>query len=394
MTKQRKIEHIVLPILQKIRSKDGYSQVKALIFVFMLAVFFPAYGQRLDNVCGIVGGGEDTAERMNLLAVKSVTAIDYGTLKGYLDAGEPFVFIPATVEINIPNRSASLTIRRGQVLFSDRGIKGSQGGKLLIEPNFNDSTDTYPVIEMESQSRISGLRIEGPVKVSNSIKQTIGIQLKVQSQNVQIDSNELFGWPWAAISIKHSQNAYIHNNYIHSNMKSGLGYGVVVQNGNATAEVNCNIFNANRHAIAGSGNLGECYHAHHNLVMPGGKRGAYHQFDMHAFGPAQTAGQYISITNNWFNYGDYGTSNRSAIMIRGVPKQGSAIVKDNWFHSLPQITATTNTIQGVPNSVPPAKKLVDTNKFGVKFTFTKKGEQCMMHIADNQTPVLCAGVGL
>ena len=363
------------------------------IFILILA-FLPAYSQALDNACGIVGGSENTPERTNLLAAKSVTAADYLTLKRYLDAGEPFIFIPATAEIKIPNSKSSLTTQRGQVIFSDRGIKGSQGGKLVIEPNFNDSTDTYPIIEMDSHSRISGLRIEGPVKVSNSIKQTIGIQLKVQTQNIEIDNNELFGWPWAAISIKHSQNAYVHNNYIHKNIKHGLGYGVVVQNGNATAEVSCNIFNTNRHAIAGSGNVGEGYYAHHNLVMPGGEKGAYHQFDMHAFGRAQTGGQCILIKDNWFNYGDYGTANRSAIMIRGVPEKGAAIIRNNWFHAPPQVTATANTVQGVPNAIPSAKELANTNKFGVSFTFTKDGEQCLMHIAGNQIPVLCAGVGM
>lgn len=338
----------------------------------------------------MVGGGGSHPNRLINAAVKSVTAADYSTLKEWVDREEPYIFIPADADIVLPDRKGALVLHTGQTLYGDRGHNGSNGGRLFVQGDPTNNIDDFSVIQLASHARISGLRIEGPVKVSDSIKRNIGIQTAPGSINIRIDNNDLSGWPWAAISVKQSQNVWVDHNYIHENIKSGLGYGVVVQNGEATAEISCNLFNANRHAIAGSGNYGEGYWAHHNFVMPGGGKGAYHQFDMHGWGNEQIAGKYVVINHNWFYYGDYGTANRSAIMLRGVPETGAASITDNRFHSPYRITENAVTVQGVAGSIAPEEQLRASNRFNVNFTFSDENGQCLMQTGEESVPVWCA----
>ncbi|MDA4809436.1 right-handed parallel beta-helix repeat-containing protein, partial [Enterobacter hormaechei] len=69
---------------------------------------------------------------------------------------------------------------------------------------------------------------------------TIGIQSLPGSENIEIDNTELWGWPWAAVSVKQSKNIRVHHSFIHDNIRTERGYGVVTQNGEASAEVACN----------------------------------------------------------------------------------------------------------------------------------------------------------
>lgn len=321
-------------------------------------------------------------------------ATTYEELKALLEHKEQYIYIAGDVTIDVPNEKGALKIGSNQTVFSSRSVS-SDGGRLLVAEKYDSNADEYPVIYVASGGRLSSLRIEGPVQVSDTVKKTIGIQTEVDSVNVMIDNSEIYGWPWTGVSIKKSRDANIHHNYIHHNIKSGLGYGVVVQNGHATANIECNIFDYNRHAVAGSGGSGEGYYATHNLVMQGGGRDAYHQFDMHADSDApEYGGSFFVASHNWFNFGDYGTSNRSSIMIRGVPRKEVAVVTENKFKSNQQITSTTYTVTGAENAIPSNAELQQTNTFGVIFSFYKESDGlCFMNVNSEQKQVLCKGVG-
>lgn len=322
-----------------------------------------------------------------------ILVTNYADLLTAISAGYRYIKIPAGVTIELPNQSGALSLGLGQTLFGERG-QVDNPGKLVVLPLETDSDDKYPVITLASHSRISGLIIEGPVQVSNSDKQTIGMKAESYSTDVMVDNNEIYGWPWAGVSLKQSHQAFINNNYIHHNIKSELGYGVVVQNGDTSATIQCNIFSANRHAIAGSGKLGEGYLAQYNLVMQDGGRGAYHQFDMHQ-GSEGYGGSYVHVMHNWFNYGDYGTSNRSSVGIRGIPEQGPATVEKNIFKSQYHLTATTTTVTGVSGSIPSEQDQLANNTFGAVFDFSRIDDQsCEMQAADENIAVSCAAVGL
>lgn len=343
------------------------------------------------ETCGTLGIRFQPLNLPDRSSLISVT--NYADLLTAISAGYRYIKIPAGVTIELPNQSGALSLGIGQTLFGERG-QVDNPGKLVVLPLETDSDDKYPLITLASHSRVTGLIIEGPVQVSNSDKQTIGMQAESYSTDVMVDNNEIYGWPWAGVSLKQSHRAFVNNNYIHHNIKSELGYGVVVQNGDTSATIQCNIFAANRHAIAGSGKLGEGYLARYNLVMQDGGHGAYHQFDMHK-GSEGYGGSYVHVVHNWFNYGDYGTSNRSSVGIRGVPQQAPAVVKENIFKSDYQITSTTTTVTGVSGSIPSEQEQLDHNTFGATFSFSRLDDQsCAMQAADENMAVSCPAVGL
>ncbi|WJW96584.1 inverse autotransporter beta domain-containing protein [Enterobacter pseudoroggenkampii] len=327
--------------------------------------------------CDVLGGGAGYTGGIDKAAVAYREATDFNTLQALVERGEKYIYISGGTTIEIPNQSNVLTLRRGTTIFSDRGINGSPGGLLRVAYT-GETENKYAVITTDSHTRISGLRYEGPYKGTTTRNTTIGIQSLPGSDNIEIDNTELWGWPWAAISVKQSKNIRVHHSFIHDNIRTERGYGVVTQNGDASAEVACNIFNANRHAIAGEGKTGESYSAYHNLVLNGGGRGAYHQFDMHA-SAGGIAGESISVRDNWFDYGRYGTSNRSSVLLRGQPTTGPAVVENNWF-SQGWLNGTNKQVAGLYGSwLAPEEEIISRNTFNVEMRYRAlDSERCIM----------------
>lgn len=343
--------------------------------------------------CSVVGGGTGYTGQIDKNSVNYQEARDYATLKALTDSGVPYIYIPGDAEIDIPLVQNALFVKSGTTIFSDRGVNGSQGARLNVS-YIDEKAYKFPVIVMDSNTRLSGLRYEGPYKGTTTTNTTIGIQSIAGSSNIEVDNMELWGWPWAAVSVKQATNLRVHHNYIHNNIKTQLGYGVVTQNGNATAEVACNVFDSNRHSIAGSGQSGEGYAAHHNLVLNGGGRGAYHQFDMHLYPSQNIAGEFMDITQNWFDYGEFGTSNRSSIGVRGQPERGPIIVTGNWF-THPWKNGNQYAVAGEYGTwVPQVDSILATNSFNVKFDYLDKGNnQCVLDWLNHSQSVNCHGVG-
>src|SRR5262249_17756615 len=139
---------------------------------------------------------------------------------------------------------------------------------------------------------------------------------------------------------------WVYDNYIHDNQhpthcdgslgaNTGFGYGVVVSYG-GFAYIQGNVFDLNRHAIAGHGTNGDGYVAIGNLFFdPGmdhdndGFDFPNHQIDMHglntcpniddsAFNCGQ-AGYYIEVENNIVVGND-----AAAVHLRGTPTSYNA----------------------------------------------------------------------
>ena len=368
--------------------KKGHVSAPLELNVVVTTHLLDASGQ-----CSVVGGGSGYAQQIDKNSVSYQEARDYATLKKLVDAGTAYIYIPGDVEIELPVQQNALFVKSGTTIFSDRGLNGSDGARLST-PYISELKNEFPIIAMDSNTRISGLRYEGPYKGTVTNNSTIGIQTVSGSHNVEVDNMEMWGWPWAAVSVKTATDVRVHHSYIHDNIKSGLGYGVVTQNGNATAEVACNVFNSNRHSIAGNGRSGEGYAAHHNLVLNGGGRGAFHQFDMHLYQPEGIAGAFMEVTQNWFDYGRYGTNNRSSIGVRGQPERGPITVTDNWF-SQPWKNGTQYAVAGEYGTwVPTVDAILATNQFSVKFNYLDKGNnQCVIDWLNNSQGVNCTGVG-
>jgi hypothetical protein len=142
---------------------------------------------------------------------------------------------------------------------------------------------------------ITGLRLDGGMSddpfsaVGTPDADGIGVY---SSQDVEIDHDELDHWRGSAVNVHdrrhligqaNANTVRIHDNYIHHNqhpsaetcidslLGSGhaAGYGVQVSEG-AYALIDRNVFDYNRHAIAGDGQDGTGYEAYDNLVLANG----------------------------------------------------------------------------------------------------------------------------
>ncbi|HVE67104.1 MAG TPA: VCBS repeat-containing protein [Solirubrobacteraceae bacterium] len=170
-----------------------------------------------------------------------------------------------------------------------------------------------------------------------------------QGRNILIADNEFEGWSHAGVSLTGIHgNAMradydrswarllpsdaglvrIENNYMHHNTMDGGGYGVVVAGG-AYGHIEGNVFDTNRHAVAGTGRAYSGYIARHNYVLQGGvKQSGYwnQHFDMHGepvSGYGGSAGYRFEISFNTIRgeqeYSCFVTclKTRPALMLRG-----------------------------------------------------------------------------
>ncbi len=255
------------------------------------------------------------------------------------------VHIDHKAEIDLTG-SPEIMIPAGVTLTGGRGKKDSAGALL-----FSKELATSPMLKVGGENvRITGLRLRGPDQQRRteqmrklykegryySIPNSDGIICSYPQ--LEVDNCQLWGWSHAAVFLKRGAvDAHIHHNFIHHNQRSGLGYGVCLDQSNAL--IAANLFDFCRHHIAGTGRPGTGYEARYNLVLENANG---HSFDMHGGADrkdgADIAGDRINIHHNTFK----ATSVR-AIVIRGRPTQ-SVDIHHNWFlHAEPKsVIAQTN----------------------------------------------------
>ncbi len=205
--------------------------------------------------------------------------------------------------------------------------------------------------------RVTGLRIFGPSRsVNEHLENTRGVYIH-DSEDVRIDNNEFAGWTESAVHVSNTQRVSynnvervrIHDNYFHHNRKQGRGYGVVVRSF-GYALIERNLFDSNRHAIAGgNGHRHSGYTAQHNFILEGGDCYYYfprpslctwdQHFDMHGSGTrgrGGDAGEMIRIRYNTFRGAQtnaVGFSPRPAFYLRGKPTIGAYFTDNVLIHS-------------------------------------------------------------
>lgn len=261
------------------------------------------------------------------------------------------VFIDGSAQIDL-SKLTPLVINRGITLMSNRGQNGSMGARL-----FTTSAGVRPMIQINGDNiKLFGLRIDGGdmnvypngQKVLNDKTKrntygrpvTEGISSKFS--NLEICNCEIYGWSHAGIFLfGGANNINIHHNYIHGNKRFGLGYGIGLKN--AQAIIKGNLFDDNRHDIAGTGDIGTSYEACFNIVI-GDKDD--HLFDMHGGADRRDntniAGTSIKIYSNYF----YTRSGTRSVVIRGVP-QKTALIYDNTIIQARKIVESRSLKLGV-----------------------------------------------
>ena len=238
-----------------------------------------------------------------------------------------------------------LEIPEGVTLASNRGHEGSSGAMIS-----SDAFATRPFIRtLGPNVRITGLWIRGPdpkrrtLHAGRSFKPERGDN-KVQHEyyyrfpvsegiyskfsGLEVDNCQVSGWSHAGVHLWDGHDHHIHHNYIHHNQMNGLGYGVCHGYGEeAVSLIEYNIFDYNRHSIAGTGKPGNAYEAANNIELG---VSLSHNFDMHGGSDRRDgtsiAGRWLKIHHNTFR-----DPSVRAIGIRGIPVD-DADIYNNWFY--------------------------------------------------------------
>ncbi len=238
-----------------------------------------------------------------------------------------------------------LEIPEGVTLASNRGHEGSRGAMI-----YSDAFATRPLIRtLGPNVRITGLWIRGPdpkrrtehagrsfradrgdSKVQHEYYYRFPVSEGIYSKfsGLEVDNCEVSGWSHAGVHLWDGHDHQIHHNYIHHNQMNGLGYGVCHGYGEeAVSLIEYNLFDYNRHSIAGTGKPGNAYEAANNVELG---VSLSHNFDMHGGGDRRDgtniAGHWMKIHHNTFR----GTG-VAAIVIRGVPRE-QAEIYNNWLY--------------------------------------------------------------
>lgn len=335
------------------------------------------YGAKPDDRGPLGGGpGYKNAVRGGDFTVRTVDELA-AALKE-VKSGQT-IFVPGGVELDCTDlifvEDFKIQLPAGVTLAGDRGDKGSPGAIIL-----SDNFAAKPLVEVLGPGvRVTGLRLRGPdpkrrlehhkrsfnaARGDNTqqhdyyyrLPMSVGIQTK--SDRLQVDNCELSGWSVSAVSLASGKDHHVHHCFIHHNQLNGLGYGVSHGYGETVSSlVECNLFDANRHSIAGTGAPGNSYEARNNVELG---VSLSHNFDMHGgrdrADGTDIAGDRISIHHNTF----LGTDVR-AVVIRGVPRDGVA-VDHNWFaHEAPG-----DKLIGPWPLTPESRITLENNAYGLK----------------------------
>ncbi|UCE47642.1 MAG: right-handed parallel beta-helix repeat-containing protein [Phycisphaerales bacterium] len=296
------------------------------------------YGARPDER-GPIGGGNGYSK---IIAKGDYTVSDLDALLDALSTAkaDQIIFIPGDTVIDLTARiyieQLVLEIPKGVTLASDRGEDASKGALLT-----SDALKTPEMIRAAGPDvRITGLRIQGPnpKRYLDHHRRSFGrggaghsYYYKLPTSNgivsiyprLEVDNCEISGFSHAGIDLRTADGHHIHHNFIHHCQYQGLGYGVC--HNTASSLIEYNLFDWNRHSIAGTGRPGSSYIATCNVELG---TSLSHCFDMHGGRDRKDgtdiAGTSIEIYNNTFR------APQTPVVIRGVPQE-RCDVHHNWF---------------------------------------------------------------
>lgn len=309
------------------------------------------YGAKPDDR-GPIGGGTGYREILKTGNYRVSNVDEFIEALAKVKAGE-VVYLEPDADVDCTTlifaEKLVLEIPGGVTIASNRGHEGSLGGIIYC-----DAFTARPLMRtLGPNVRLTGLRLRGPdskrrldhhrrsfkpargdrkAQHDYYYKVPVSEGIRTEFPGLEIDNCDVSGWSHAAIHLWDGGEHRIHHNTIHHNQFHGLGYGVCHGYGKAPSSlIEYNLFDYNRHSIAGTGKPGNAYEARHNVEL-GHANG--HYFDMHGGGDRRDgttiAGDWLKITNNTFVRAEH-----RVIAVRGVPRD-KADIQRNWFcHKAP-----------------------------------------------------------
>jgi hypothetical protein len=317
------------------------------------------YGAQPDEQ-GPLGGGTGYT---HLVTAGDFTTKDLDSLLAALaeaKAGQ-VVFVPAETEIDLTARiyieQLVLQIPAGVTLAGERGNKGSQGAILT-----SDALNTPVMVRpLGPNVRITGLRLRGPnpKRYLDHHGRSFGKGgpghayyykfptqdgIRMEYPGLEVDNCDISGFGHAGIALREGDGHRIHHNAIHHCQYNGLGYGI--SHDVSSSVIEYNLFDSNRHSIAGTGRPGCSYVARNNLELG---TSLSHCFDMHGGRDRKDgtdiAGTRIEIGNNTFR------ATQTPVVIRGVPEDVCEVHR-NWFpkHGEPKLAVRASAKTNVTDN--------------------------------------------
>ncbi len=253
------------------------------------------YGAEINPTGYPIGGGPGYRELFDSAGADWVVGDTLGLLAALDGASNAeLIYVEDEAVIDLTGYD-DIQVPAGVTVASGRGRDGSLGALI-----WTGQFDTFPLfMAAGADVRFSGLRILGPdFDVGDHDYQNPVLSRGIQtgSAGLEVDNCEVAGFGHAAVVVYGEEAAaHVHHCHIHHNTRAGLGYGVVLNK--STCLIEANLFDANRHSIAGTGRPGTSYEARYNLVHA---HATGHYFDMHG---AADHDKYISSAIWRFNEG-------------------------------------------------------------------------------------------
>jgi hypothetical protein len=309
------------------------------------------YGARPDGT-GPIGGGQGYQRIVTDGDYRVSTVDELREALAKAQAGQ-VIFIPGDAELDCTGlifaEELRLEIPGGVTVASDRGHEGSPGALI-----YTDAFLKWSLIQtLGPDVRLTGLRIRGPDPKrrldhhrrafssglpdrghSYYYRYPVCEGVSTKFSGLEVDNCELSGWNHAAVFLAAGRGHHIHHCYIHHNQFNGLGYGISHGGGEeAVSLIEYNLFDYNRHSIAGTGRPGNAYEARNNVEV---FHSLSHQFDMHG---GADRGDGTNIAGDWMriHHNTFRNPGVRAIAIRGVPQEGADIHHNWFFHAEPGV---------------------------------------------------------
>ncbi len=260
-----------------------------------------APGALSDPSMSPIGGGEGYGDWVE------PQAEPVGDLAGLIEAlgtaeSGDVVYVADDARIDASGH-LGIVVPEGVTLAGGRGRDGALGG--LVFNGDRTTTSKVPVFYLSPESRITGLRLQGPsiaadwAGCAGETARAIGVvgENDGADLDIRVDNNELYGWS-VGVAVTYASGVTVDHNHIHHNQRRerdpaedcrhwSLGYGVSLGTGHERADggpqaahvlVEANLFHHNRHDIASDGGRGTSYSARYNIVHDAR---ISHTFDVH-----------------------------------------------------------------------------------------------------------------